>query len=256
MEQGKLLFVVILVLAITLLMCNCKEDSDVESFVDVKQSAYLVGQNRFYGNDTYNAHHALARQDVPDGSFVSRPQYAAVPRVFNGSYTSTIHGAEPPSQLQGVDAQQPIDYAKMAAQTGDDKILGRYSEEQVEQDIYNKYLNPLEYVPTEDLLPQDTMENTSYGKLASDPEVWMPDRLIFANQKRRNLEGADFIRGDLPIQPDNRDWHQVSVKPHLDLRKGAIAHHIGPDYESFNEHGDLQVTSSRGFADQRIKRWH
>ena len=42
---------------------------------------------------------------------------------------------------------------------------------------------------------------------------------------------ADFIRGDVKILPDNREWFQVSARPHLDLRNGAIeAGHIGGVY--------------------------
>lgn len=48
------------------------------------------------------------------------------------------------------------------------------------------------------------------------------DRLIYANQKSRLLEGADFIRGDLPIRPINLGWFSPSAIPHIDLRKGII----------------------------------
>ncbi len=36
------------------------------------------------------------------------------------------------------------------------------------------------------------------------------------------LEGSDFIRGDLPIFPQNLGWFSPSVQPHIDLRKGIV----------------------------------
>jgi hypothetical protein len=48
------------------------------------------------------------------------------------------------------------------------------------------------------------------------------DRIIYANRRSRLLEGADFIRGDLPIFPQNLGWFSPSVQPHIDLRKGII----------------------------------
>lgn len=48
------------------------------------------------------------------------------------------------------------------------------------------------------------------------------DRLIYANRRSRLLEGSDFIRGDLPIRPQNLGWFSPSVQPHIDLRKGFV----------------------------------
>lgn len=48
------------------------------------------------------------------------------------------------------------------------------------------------------------------------------DRLIYANRKSKLIDGADFIRGDLPIMPQNLGWFSPSVQPHIDLRQGII----------------------------------
>ncbi len=45
------------------------------------------------------------------------------------------------------------------------------------------------------------------------------DRIMYANRRSRLLEGSDFIRGDLPIFPQNLGWFSPSVQPHIDLRK-------------------------------------
>lgn len=48
------------------------------------------------------------------------------------------------------------------------------------------------------------------------------DRLIYANKRSRLTENADFIRGDLPIFPNNLGWFSPSVQPHIVLRHGII----------------------------------
>ncbi len=42
------------------------------------------------------------------------------------------------------------------------------------------------------------------------------DRIMYANRRSRLLEGSDFIRGDLPIFPQNLDGFPPSVQPHID----------------------------------------
>lgn len=63
------------------------------------------------------------------------------------------------------------------------------------------------------------------GIMDNNGEMMQPvvyDRIIYANRRSRLLEGADFIRGDLPIFPQNLGWFSPSVQPHIDLRKGII----------------------------------
>jgi hypothetical protein len=117
---------------------------------------------------------------------------------------------------------------------------------------------PLEYIDPSEVLPGDDMSSIKYGKLASDPDTYMYDRLIFANKRRRNWEGSDKIRGDLPIAPVGHDkegaWFQVSAKPHLDLYKGAMRY-IGPDYETSLQMEDLIVNSKAEDRDSHITRF-
>lgn len=48
------------------------------------------------------------------------------------------------------------------------------------------------------------------------------DRFVFANQ-RSPLQGRGcYIRGDLPILPNNSGWFQVSVSPSIDLTNSAL----------------------------------
>ena len=48
------------------------------------------------------------------------------------------------------------------------------------------------------------------------------DRFMFANRNSTLRGQGDWIRGDLPIQPCNTGWFQVSVTPSIDLNQGAM----------------------------------
>ena len=148
------------------------------------------------------------------------------------------------------------DFASMAKLGAAVPSAGGLSEQEANQDIYASYLNPLEYQNPQDVLPSDDMSSVAYGKLPSDPNTYVYDRLIVANQRRRNLEGADWIRGDLPITPDSRNWFQVSVKPHLDLRQGGVGWQIGPDYNTIVESRDLAVNAARADSNVQVQRFN
>lgn len=63
------------------------------------------------------------------------------------------------------------------------------------------------------------------GILDSEGNIIQPivyDRIMYANRRSKLLEGADFIRGDLPIFPQNLGWFSPSVQPHIDLRRGIV----------------------------------
>jgi len=148
------------------------------------------------------------------------------------------------------------DFASMAKLGSPVQSAGGMSENQANEDIYAGYINPLEYQNPQDVLPSDDMSSVAYGKLPSDPNTYVYDRLIVTNQRRRNLEGADWIRGDLPIAPDNRGWFQVSARPHLDLRQGAIGFQIGPDYNTIVESRDIAVNAARADSNVQVQRFN
>lgn len=193
-----------------------------------------------------------------DSQFLSRPSYRAdvPPRFYPGDLKSELIGAQPPRNVQAVPTN-PMDYSRLVCDSSIDDVpeeLQNLSPDELNRMIYDKYIDPLSYVDPSEVLPGDDMSSLKYGdKLASDPNTYVYDRLIYANQKRRLNEGADWIRGDLPIYPDNRGWHQVSVKPHLDLRRGAISSHIGPDYSTMIEYGDLCMENNRAEHDVRVR---
>jgi len=61
-----------------------------------------------------------------------------------------------------------------------------------------------------------------------DDEVVITDRIMYAPKKSRQREGSDYIRGDLPICPnENIGWFNVSVNPLSDLNQGVLSHIAG-----------------------------
>lgn len=70
------------------------------------------------------------------------------------------------------------------------------------------------------------------------------DRLIYANKKSRLRGEGDFIRGDLPIFPQNLGWFSPSVQPHIDLRTGIVDNF---DSDTANQLKLLQMKSEGKF---------
>lgn len=249
--------------------------------MDLEPTRYTPDQ-KDYGTHSYGAQGlsapVAAGQKAPKGILKGRPNYDREKRVrfamqegYNGSQGQTMQEYEreeaaartagrmeyvsnpnyaPPLQSHG----GKVDFRQLATGKGT-QSAGGLSEQQANVDIYAKYLNPLDYTNPQDVLPSEDMSSVAYGKLPSDPNTYVYDRLIVANQRRRNLEGADWIRGDLPIAPDNRNWFQVSVKPHLDLRQGAVTWQIGPDYDTMVEGRDLAVSAARSDYDVKVQRF-
>jgi hypothetical protein len=286
---GAVIFIILLIVLVY--MCLSKKKHTVEPFIDVPQSYYLEHKLGNENNPMYDLTPSLVGP-FDDKMFMSRPEFRAniPPRFYSGSYASEIAGPMPPTYLQAT-PKNPTDFEQevaslenrsvnfgsdmsqgmVAFEKGNDikekfnipssekQNFGNLSQGQVDEMIKEKYINPLEYVDPSEILPSDDMSSVKYGKKASDPETFVYDRLIYANQKRRNLYGADWIRGDLPIVPikhgNYEAWFQPSAKPHLDLRVGAMQF-IGPDYTSEVEREDLMVRSTLSDQDYDVVRFH
>lgn len=70
-----------------------------------------------------------------------------------------------------------------------------------------KTMNNLKYTDTTDLLPVQNMNGqilNAIGQEVQQPVIY--DRFMYANQKSKLVQGADFIRGDLPIIPVETGW--------------------------------------------------
>lgn len=93
-----------------------------------------------------------------------------------------------------------------------------------------KFRSAQGYADPDQLLP--TPDIRSCLKDPSDPLNYMYDRTIFAPLKRRNAGNyADYIRGDLPIEPIRGSWFSVATIPSVDLVKGAMSILNGPSID-------------------------
>lgn len=174
--------------------------------------------------------------------FVTRGNYRAEipPRFFDGDYRSTIHGAIPPLGVLATPIN-PMDHANMVGI--DTNVPNCTKNMPPNQSVHDGKINDtLQYVDSSELLPGD-MYNYNSDMGPANPNTYIYDRVIYANQKRRSREGADYIRGDLPIAPIKRGYHDVSVKPHLDLTKGALSYMY--DINQCIEREDIMTTSAR-----------
>jgi hypothetical protein len=152
-------------------------------------------------------------------NFMSRPSFKAQlqPRMAaDGVYSKVRGGLTDPDNMLGDVNKTGYTTINNFATLG-----GRIEEEN------KKVLNAGVAASMDDAsvsLPAADLSQLQYGKDPRDPKTFMYDRLIFANKRRRNWTGADLIRGDLPIAPDNRGWFQVNAHANIDLRKGALQH--------------------------------
>lgn len=99
-------------------------------------------------------------------------------------------------------------------------------------------------------VPQQALKVNALGQMEQpecNPIVY--DRFIYANQKNRNLVGADFLRGDIPITPQPSQWFSVAANPQTMLREGALAVMGGLDNNTTKELLALKSASSGGLVD-------
>jgi hypothetical protein len=277
MDLSKLLFVLTLTLAVVLLACDNKKEGFQGRNHAVTSISSLGG---WYQGEPASRHMKFNNHH----NIISRPQYSNhASRSSPQGIGHAIMGPQAPQHHQGLYPGQSIhDYgsqtlneqSQYARQVYDQQGQNSKEEEENQPDtdqsfrdmaaerefspedlnhgVHDKFVAPMDYIDTEELLPQDAMDNS----LAGSPEVYMTDRLIYSNKRDRNLEGADFIRGDLYIAPDARDWFQVSARPNISLRQGAM-NHIGPEYEEESEAypGDLELTAKRPDLNSSIRHY-
>jgi hypothetical protein len=233
MDNKKMLLIALVVLfLIVAIACNCNKKVLVERYVaglSVRNQPVHHEEYRF-PNKNMVKRHGL----IPD----------APPRVTDDSMVGHLKGPQPPISARG-DSGSMEDYIKMVEDPDDiPEEMKKVGDNEV------SFEDPLEY--QEASLPESNMEAMNFGKDPSDPQVYIYDRMIYANQKRRNNTNADLIRGDIPIANINSHagWHQVSVVPHLDTVMGALGSgaigsafsHIGAQYETnISETGDVNV---------------
>ncbi len=160
-----------------------------------------------------------------DNNFYSRGDGMPIepPRGSSMSVMSQIKGTTPDVNTMG------MNFGNLIGKPSDAGINQNMTQAQLNQAVNERYLKNLEYPDADSMLPSGDMENSNYGAAMSDPNTYIYDRLIVGYPKNRNLDGADFIRGDLQIVADpNKGWFRPSVKYARDIRAGAVGNTIGP----------------------------
>lgn len=95
-------------------------------------------------------------------------------------------------------------------------------------------------VPSDSLAVPAPVAANELGEL-TQPIVY--DRFIAANKKSALVEGADFIRGDLPIIPISKGWFAPSANPQTDLRQGALSMIGGANNQTSKDLEALQMAA-------------
>ena len=239
---------IIFLVAVVLCACNSKS---TEHFLNVPRAVYVDGPEENAPGYQYS-----------DSQILSRPNFKAhtQPRFYQGDLVGELRGPMAPSSVQAF-GSSPMDYMGMVGESYDTPPeLQHLSKDEVDKLIKEKFEDPLQYQDV--ALPETNMEMMNFGKDPRDPNTFIYDRLIYANQKRRNRTNADLIRGDIPIANINahKGWNQVSVKPHLDTVVGALGmgtvgagvQHIGAHYDtSVSSAGDVSTVNQN--SEQQIE---
>jgi hypothetical protein len=285
MSSNNLLCVFLMIATGALILNKCKQNSSNDKEYFNENSYKLLFPNLQFtetGRDFLNVpgNKNVIREEptkeylphtMPTGtSFYSRPNYNTAPSYRFNADGTTAQTRGRAAQADGpyvatyssLDAMMMADMASNVSNGKTSKVSyqrGSSNEGSRSSDVYE---DPLKYIPTSELLVQPNVSAMTFGKDPSDPQTFMYTRNIFANQKRRSWAGADLIRGDLPIAPDNRGWFQVSAHAHLDLRRGALQfigdnkqdvyNNIGPDIQSNVSLQDTAVENMRSSGKDKL----
>jgi len=235
MDTRKSLIVLAIVLLVVIISVCCylrKLKSVVEPYINVPLEPLMVSDDVGY--------------KYSDSQILSRPNYKPhyAPNFYDGSYVAQLKGPQPSQSVRG-ERDDPMSFSAMVSESD---TMRKVSESELKP--LANFEDPLKYQDVS--LPETNMEAMNFGKNPNDPQTYVHDRLIYANQKRRNRANADLIRGDIPIANINahKGWNQVSVTPHLDTVVGALGsgfvgsafEHVGAQYETdINQSGDIST---------------
>jgi hypothetical protein len=178
--------------------------------------------------------------ETADGAFMNVPgnfQSSISPRFSNVNYGAAIRYKKPELQNQGVPLN-PISYGTPLTEgynNGGCRLGGGQSLQ-----VGNNAPISTDMLPSG--MSAENMPLNALGEVVNQPIIY--DRYIYANQKSSNLYGADFIRGDLPIVPNNTQWFSSRFNTPMDLRSGSLAVLGGVNNETTQELLALQNMSS------------
>lgn len=185
-------------------------------------------------------------EEGPDNFYTVPGNYQSsiAPRMSGGvNYGAYIRYNMPDKKYLAADPNDPLSLGNMVYEP---KIV----QENFEHSKQKEGCQPLGGVDVSNSLPVQPMGGmvvNDLGQEVQQPVIY--DRLVFANQKSRLREGADPIRGDLPIAPVRNEWFRPNVHPNIDLNSGALAVIGGLDLDTSKQLLDLQNAASGGLLD-------
>lgn len=188
----------------------------------------------------------LTSRSLAGTSSLHRPiiPSALPPRISANGYAA-IRGAEPPRYLQGVDQDMPIQQHDFDPSMYSELTSGNgVSASDIDAYAAQKY-DASRYMEARELLPEDSMTNTTFGKSAADPNTWHVDRLMTTTKRSRYHRGGyDHIRGMpshiIPLKlrgTDPNDIRGVAADPAVDGRLGFM--NLQTIGAPMIEHGDI-----------------
>lgn len=226
-NKKKLLIALVVLFLIVTISCSCTNNDLIEGYVP----AMTIRRQPVHEDDyKYDSRDMVRRPTlIPNNP----------PRITDESMVGHLKGPQPPSSARG-DSGSMEDYINMVEEPDNiPEEMKKVGDEDV------SFEDPLEYQDAS--LPESNMEAMNFGKDPSDSQVYIYDRMIYANQKRRNNTNADLIRGDIAIANINSHagWHQVSVVPHLDTVMGALGTGvIGSAFSQIGAHYDTNISQT------------
>jgi hypothetical protein len=194
---------------------------------------------------------ANSMADYNNGKFFSVPpnlQSSLTARFDPQLYGAYAKLNMPKTANRAVDHLDPLTLGNMVRENFTDKRCGAPSyhtgklmDPNYASGNYNELVNKnSQYLEVSDMLPATTM--AAAPTLGPDGEATLPfifERFVFANMKDRRRNGADLIRGDLPIVPNNTGWFQVAGNPSSILQAGAMNVMGGLDNENASNMAQL-----------------
>lgn len=250
-----------------LLYNNYKKNNVVENFIMYPQTIMKqTVQETPQGLEAVR----MASYRVPTGVSSMNVRGGAMSNMNNMSSMSATNAADKYASLVfGSDAQEIVraDTMKQAAMKRGNTVEGFTSagcRQNINLDLgnpptINAGSNPMQsnyggkgyeevmtsMLPVQDMSGQFVNE---LGEEVTQPIVY--DRYIYANQKSVVQAQGDFIRGDLPIVPDDTQWFASRYRnPVTDLRSGALAVLGGATNDTTRELLALQAASVGGILD-------
>lgn len=205
-------------------------------------SQSMLGNNKFVQYPTYQS------QLSPRFSNIN---YGANIKYNMPSYKNLGSPCDPLSQADMATENYKENYVPSCGKGGVKLGEPNISSNQNYVNAMNEVYDSSSYPDSSDLVAVGDMTTVSADGSLQNAVVY--DRYIVSNAKSFTHGLGDPIRGDLPIVPNcvgsKNAWFQVSARPSVDLRAGAMNVMGGSDNSTAMKTAELIYSSSGGYDD-------